>query len=634
MDNSIVMIVANSAIYEKAKEVVKRHGEDIPIYFVKMKDAVGLAKEKVSKGAKVIISRGGIGIRLRQNLDCPVVLVKYTYFDFAGAIQKAKAYEGPIAIVSFDPAIESAKKVKELLDDNIALIRITHNDNIETVVKNLVDRGFKILIGGITVSEIAKQYNIKTVMIEADEEPILEAFEEARHYLRIINERELRFQMINSIINCVSEGIIAVDTDGRITNINAAAMKLFQEVMRESDFSNVSKVEALSSLLKTAKSGESHFEELVDVGNTSLVINSVPIKVQNNPIGAVGTIQEVKQIQSIESKVRRLLMVKGHVAKKGIDDIIGSSKSIAEAKGKAMDYAFVDSTVMILGETGTGKELFAQSIHNASRRKNKPFVAINCAALPKSIIESELFGYVKGAFTGASSEGKAGMFEMAHGGTIFLDEISEMPIDVQGRLLRVIQEKEIVRLGDDKVIPVDVRIITASNRDLKQEVDRGNFRADLYYRLSVLILHLPALRDRREDIPLLARHFVKKFSAKYGKYIYDIRSDAIEYLLQFDYPGNIRQLSNIIERSVIISRREYIDIQTIREALEEEQLTVLRVHNGSKQTEYKKTVDAKERERILDAMARCNGNKSQAAQMLGIGRSTLYRKLRKYNYPL
>jgi len=327
-------------------------------------------------------------------------------------------------------------------------------------------------------------------------------------------------------------------------------------------------------------------------------------------------------------------MVKGHVAKKGIDDIIGSSKSIAEAKGKAMDYAFVDSTVMILGETGTGKELFAQSIHNASRRKNKPFVAINCAALPKSIIESELFGYVKGAFTGASSEGKAGMFEMAHGGTIFLDEISEMPIDVQGRLLRVIQEKEIVRLGDDKVIPVDVRIITASNRDLKQEVDRGNFRADLYYRLSVLILHLPALRDRREDIPLLARHFVKKFSAKYGKYIYDIRSDAIEYLLQFDYPGNIRQLSNIIERSVIISRREYIDIQTIREALEEEQLTVLRVHNGSKQTEYKKTVDAKERERILDAMARCNGNKSQAAQMLGIGRSTLYRKLRKYNYPL
>ena len=231
-------------------------------------------------------------------------------------------------------------------------------------------------------------------------------------------------------------------------------------------------------------------------------------------------------IQMVDRKIRKELIGRGHFAKNKFDDIVGDSRLISQTKQKAMRYAMSNSAVLIVGETGVGKEMFVQSIHNYSNRKYKPFVAVNCAALPQSIMESELFGYVKGAFTGARSEGKLGIFELAHTGTVFLEEISELPLDVQAKLLRIIQEKELTRVGDDKTIPIDVRVIAACNTNLRECVSNKTFRQDLYYRIAVLELKIPPLRERTEDIPHLVAQIIK------GKETQHIKQVRLHYMQQ------------------------------------------------------------------------------------------------------
>lgn len=240
--------------------------------------------------------------------------------------------------------------------------------------------------------------------------------------------------------------------------------------------------------------------------------------------------------------------LRGHIAKHYFDDIIHESEVVKRTIDIAKSYSDVDSNILIIGETGTGKEMYSQSIHNHSSRKNKPFVAINCAALPESLLESELFGYAEGAFTGAMKGGKQGIFELAHQGTLFLDEIGEISPSLQSRLLRVLQEREVMRIGDDKVIPVDVRIIAATNKNLLEMVKNNEFREDLYYRLSVLDLHLPSLREYKDDIPLLVHHFVRSFTKNEPVQITD---EAMERLKQEQWEGNIRQLQNFCELMLV-----------------------------------------------------------------------------------
>ena len=320
------------------------------------------------------------------------------------------------------------------------------------------------------------------------------------------------------------------------------------------------------------------------------------------------------------------------MAKNKFENIIGESNIIMETKRKAFTYASVDSTVLIKGDTGTGKELFAQSIHNSSKRKLHPFVAVNCAVLPESLLESELFGYVRGAFTGAKSEGKAGIFELAHKGTIFLDEIGEMPVGIQPRLLRVIQEKEIVRIGGEKVIPVDVRILAATNRNLYDDVKSGKFRADLYYRLSVLVLPLPPLRERQGDIRILASHFLRFYAKKYSLTIDGIDEEAFEVLEKMDFPGNVRELSNLIERSIVLSKSDHIGKKELLDALDEEEKNnsspVLRDPGLLRENKF--TIPCQEQKRlILEALMKSGGNKAEAARLLGIGRTSLWRKIKQ-----
>ncbi len=486
-------------------------------------------------------------------------------------------------------------------------------------------------IGGLTLEEKVKNLGIEYIMSEADEEAINQALEEAFHLARIEFEKEERrielenrYEMINSILNSVSDGVISYDKDGVITNANHNARRILGKGVINK---NVKEFITSNLFIKSIDEGKKISNEIIDIDKLSLVLNLEPIKVDSKVIGSVATFQKSKQIQEVEQKIRHSMLKKGHIAHARFEDILGESKEINQVKEIAKRYAEVDSTVLIFGETGTGKELFAQSIHNHSNRKDKPFVAINLGgAFPPNLLESELFGYVKGAFTGALSEGKTGIFELAHGGTIFLDEISEAPLEVQLKLLRVIQERKIVRIGDDKVIPIDVRIVAASNKDLREQVNKGLFREDLYYRICVLELKIPRLEERKEDIPYLINHFIEE-----SKIPVDIITNkAVNMLKEAKWPGNVRQLNNIIERLIIMSSDGIIDSTMVEEVLDYSNKDNFKGNSVVRNNRLEIKEDCTEEELIKRALIETKGNRKETADILGISTTTLWRRINKY----
>ncbi|MCC6740151.1 MAG: sigma-54-dependent Fis family transcriptional regulator [Planctomycetia bacterium] len=307
------------------------------------------------------------------------------------------------------------------------------------------------------------------------------------------------------------------------------------------------------------------------------------------------------------------------------DNIVGASPAMSRLFEQITRVAALDTTVLLNGETGTGKELVAHAIHDNSPRAPRSFVAINCGALPESLLESELFGYVRGAFTGASTN-KKGLFEEADGGTFFLDEISAAPMSIQVKLLRVLEERETRRIGDTRSTPIDVRIIAASNRDLQAEVAAGRVRDDLFYRLNVVSLRLPPLRERREDIPLLAQHFVQKYATRFHRPTASIDPAAMRIVTGYEWPGNVRELENVMERAVALGGSDRVGVEDLPPELS------VRHGSGAAVSEVGvvMTLEDAERECILWAVKRCEGNLAQAAKGLGIGRTTLWRKLKRY----
>lgn len=319
---------------------------------------------------------------------------------------------------------------------------------------------------------------------------------------------------------------------------------------------------------------------------------------------------------------------------KELDDIIGKSSFIQDLKQKIIDVASGDSSVLICGESGTGKELVARAIHNLSKRKDKPFVPINCGAIPGEIVESELFGYKKGAFTGAYAD-KKGLFEVASGGTVFLDEITELPLNIQVKLLRVLQERKIMKVGSSEEVDVDIRIISATNRDIDKEVEEGRFRSDLYYRINVVQLELKPLKERIEDIEPLAKFFLKRFSEKMGKDIKDISYPVMELLKSYDYKGNVRELQNIIERGVALEKSDRLLPSSIlgyfskKVTDENEILPEVKLDNP---VDLEKILETVEKKYITTALSLTGNNQSKAAKLLGISLRILRYKMEKYGF--
>ena len=319
------------------------------------------------------------------------------------------------------------------------------------------------------------------------------------------------------------------------------------------------------------------------------------------------------------------------VGKFRFDNIIGSSSALKEVLDKVEKIAFRDTSVLITGESGTGKELIAQAIHYNSLRKEKKFVAINCGALPETLLESELFGYKKGAFTGANSD-RQGLLEAADGGTLFLDEVGNLPMNVQKTLLRFLQEQEFHRIGDTKPVKVDVRIISATNADLKLSVKDGSFREDLYYRLNVLNLHLPPLRERTADIPLLASHFIALQNRKFGTQIKGLDAEALDAVLNYPWPGNIRQLKNVVEASMAMESSDYLTAKGLSQFIEihqhhhEDGVT-----SGIDESDYNRALSRFEMDYLKGLLRKSRGNIEMAAREAGMNMATIYRKIKKYN---
>jgi len=437
---------------------------------------------------------------------------------------------------------------------------------------------------------------------------------------------------IETIIDSIPMGIITSDLDGNIKGINKHALKMFgysYDEMKKMIMTELFKGWNTVKSIVHSKKPFTDEEVFINAKTNKLQFNlsAYPVLDHNEEVvDIIYVFSEIKKSRKLANKIM------GRQAIYTFDKIIGNNEKLLSAIEFAKKVADSKSTILITGESGTGKEVLAQSIHNYSNRRDEAFVAINCGAIPRSLIESELFGYEEGAFTGAKRNGHPGKFEIADGGTIFLDEIAEMPLDMQTRLLRVIEEGTVSRIGGTSEIIVDVRIIAASNKDLQNEVLKGNFRKDLYYRLNVLPIKLPPLRERKEDIPLLIDYFMKRLSKKLNKKPIPITDEQMNVLKNYDWFGNVRELENFVEL-IINAESVFFPFESIGHSLKEEE-SLKNDNNRENYEDYSKeemTLADVEMKHIMKVLKICSGNITLAANMLGIGRNTLYRKIKKYN---
>ncbi|MDR1626254.1 MAG: sigma 54-interacting transcriptional regulator [Spirochaetia bacterium] len=626
----IVILISNKLVSERARKILQRKGHSLPIYAdaYSTDDILRIARHCIAGGTRVIISRGKSLSILRDKFDLHVVDIRHTLYEFPSSLAQVGHGSDKVAFIGFSEFYNKAQECHLVEDATVVQLRL--ESEIPTVLRGLKRRGITTVIGGGRTVEIARQIGLNALYIEVEEYSLEQAIDEAFHSMKTLTELDNKNIIINSIIESVSEGIVGIDQNGCIFNMNPTARKLLGIVSGEWQNRKIEEMLPALTLPKAVRENQDFSEELIIVRGNLLSVSGIPIRPENSKsnLGTVLTIQEATKIQSLESKVRKSMIGSGHIAKASFDNLAGHSENFRLAIDTAKEFAQVTSTILISGETGTGKELFAQSIHNFSKRAKRPFIAINCAVLPPELLESELFGYVKGAFTGADLRGKMGLFESAHTGTIFLDEIGEMPFNVQAKLLRVLQEKEISRLGDDKVIPVDVRILSATNKNLITEVEKGNFREDLYYRICVLSLTIPPLRERKEDIIELAMDFVAAYNQQFHKAVHEISPSARRRLMENDWPGNIRQLRNVIERAMVLCKTGVLGEELIPQAI-----TPMTNADKFKSCGIPKPGMLSEIETSLikELLAKTGNDKYEVAKILGMSVTTLWRRMREMN---
>lgn len=435
-------------------------------------------------------------------------------------------------------------------------------------------------------------------------------------------------QSMDVILDSIADGVFTIDNDKNVTSFNKAAEKI-TGISREHaigqkcfDVFHANICETSCILEKTLKTGKEFIDLPVNILNSKgktipISISTAVLKDKKGKImGGVETFRDLSALQELRKEISKRYT---------FEDIISKDHEIQKIFDVLPDIAESDSTVLIQGPSGSGKELFARAIHNLSHRKNGPYIIVNCGALPDTLLESELFGYVKGAFTDAKKD-KPGRFALAEGGTLFLDEVAELSTALQVRLLRVLQQKEYEPLGAIRSIKANVRIIAATNKDLLKLLARGTFREDLYYRLNVVKIELPLLSQRREDIPLLVDHFINQFSLKKGKKITGITDHVLSMLMEYEFPGDVRELENLIEHAFVLCHSSQIEIEHLPKEFAK------RFQESEKSTS-KSTDRLKEAEAnvIVNVLKKHGGNRSKAAEELGIDKSTLWRKIKKFN---
>lgn len=595
-------------------------------------EAEGLVKSFIDNGIEVIVSRGGTASLIEAEVNIPIVSVQVTITDVLQAVLKSEVITSNIGIAGFENMIYGCDEIARIFNINFVEVLIHDSEEAERKILEAKKKGVNLIIGDAVSVKTAEKYGMKANFINSGKQSIYRALQEALLIAKVRRQDEHKAQMIRTIINKSHDGIVAVDKNNKITLFNTEAEKIFHRLQYEV---LGKKMKDICIGLDERKLKEEQ-ELLVNIYNKQYLIKNALVYVKNVNQGSIYTLQNVSEMQRVERNIRKKLSTKGLVAKYYMDDIIGNSDACIKMKNKAKKYALTNSTILITGQSGTGKEMLVQSIHNMSKRAQGPFVAVNCAALPENLLESELFGYVDGAFTGAKRGGRQGMFELAHGGTLFLDEIGEMPLSLQSRILRVLQEREVMPLGSESIIPIDVRIIAATNQNLAQMVNEGKFRSDLYYRLNILRIHMPTLAERRDDIPLLAEQLLYSMQ-DINPQIKSISKEAKFFLQERSWPGNIRQFVNMMERIMLLTDGTVITKESVIAAYEDDKEEILlggKVEQGNKtglmeEEIVNKNLAQMEKDFLTKVLAEENYNYSKAAKRLGIHRTTLWRKLKK-----
>ena len=580
--------------------------------------------------ADVIVSRGGTAAGLKErNVLTPVVEIPITSSDMAASIRRAMAKHGEmrVGVVGTVNTIRSVYFMRQEFPVPVKpypTASVNIRDLIDGMERAVAD-GCKLILAGHNTCHYCDEHGIPAGLIYSSVESVFLAIIEAMRCAGVSQVEKQNSLMFRAAVEHMFEGIIAVDKDHMIRTINPAAGELLGRNVQDCIGEPVSLALPEGRLSAILSGNQSYTIEIVRINGNNCVLNCVSMNYDGENLGTLVTFQAAQSITNAENRLRDRLRASGHVARYRFDDILGESMAIRTAIHQARRFARVDSNILLMGETGTGKELFAQSIHNESERANGPFVAVNCAAIPENLMESELFGYEGGAFTGASKTGKPGLFEAAHEGTIFLDEVSEIPLTLQSRLLRVIQEREVRRIGANRVIPVNVRIICATNRDLLEMIKQGRFREDLYYRLKVLSVQLPPLRSREGDMALIMQHYLTYYARKFGKGQIVLSPEAALRIEDYGWPGNIREIRNVSEQLAVLCENDIITAADIAAVLPREQ--AIRKPLMLQESDDP-TLSGLQKRQIMEVLARSKSRK-EAAEALGISKTTLWRKCKE-----
>ena len=612
--------------YNAALQAMKAYPENSiePALVDSYEKGVQEARRMVSSGTVALVTRAGYISQLRNaDLNVPVIEIPFTTSNVTQRCMEAYKQYGTIGVVGPQSMLDQAYVLDSVLGNAAKYYLATTPSDYLTVAAQARREGVKVLVGGFDETRHAEAEGMARALVSSGEEELAEALREAMKIVAQIQNEAEKKEELKTLLDIIGDALLMFDTRGNLMQMNKKAHKILQGsaiIGQPLDPGRLS-----DSVQSVLESGNDINYDLIEIGGAKYVCDIRKIGSSYKIGGAVAKLQSVEYVQSVEQSARARLAERGLTAAYSFSDIVGESGKMQEAVHKAKRYSQTDSTILITGESGTGKELFAQGIHNYSRRAHGPFVAINCATLPESLLESELFGYSEGAFTGAKKGGKAGLFELAHNGTLFLDEVGEMDLSIQARLLRVMEDRRVMRIGDDKMIPINVRIIAATNKNLRKMVYDGKFREDLYYRLNVLGLLLPAVRERGQDLEMLIEHFIEKKAEKEGRRAPQLSPEAKKLLLDYHWPGNVREIANTAERLVVTSTHSTVN----RQELEELMYHALHTDPHKKYKEKELSSYGPGDEDIREAMRKYGGNKSAVAAALGISRPTLYRRLKE-----
>ncbi|WP_200799863.1 sigma 54-interacting transcriptional regulator [Clostridioides difficile] len=613
----------------------------------------------VEKGAQAIIGRGGGYSLVIDTVNVPVIPMNMKSTDLLRAIEIAKKYSKKVVLILGDNEVSfDYVGWRNVISTEITEEWFESKYEIRSKVVKYIDQKDEIVIvGGGLACSFARQYGIDSVFATASDESIREAVEYCKKLLDTLGEEKFNNEVLRNILDGIKDGVIAIDSNGSIILYNESAKNMLK-VERKCALNKYildvfPKMEWMLDCLHEKEDVEDR--KIRNINNLIVNTRTTLIKVDNSTYGVLGIIQDITKLQNLERKIRFDLNQKGLYARYTFDDFLFKDKLTKEFIEEAKKIGKSDYTTLLYGESGSGKEIIAHSIHNISKRKDRPFVAINCATIAENLLESELFGYEEGAFTGARKGGKRGLFELAHGGTLFLDEINSLSFNIQTKLLRVIEERQIMRIGSDYIIPLDIRIIAATNESLTEKIVMGTFRADLFYRLSSLEINKPPLRDRREDIIPLFNNFVNEVLKDDGlnginsiDENFVLTKDEMDKLYNYSWPGNVRELKTIAQKYVVtgkIKLRQDRDFKTKKllpnsevDKFNSETTASVEVQdesiNISKINDGKISIDIKEvnkyvEEKIISMLFAQGLSKNEVAQVLGISRTSLWKKYNK-----